>query len=190
MRTLFFLFLIIFISCDSGKKKNINREYPWYLITKKAHPNTPSKHSPIYGYTSGYVNQFGDTIIPLDKYARCYTDTVTDFAIVSVSRKVSEAGLTGIDKNEKKLFNAVWSLEPVPIKISDGMILIVENSKYGFANKKGKIIIKPKYKCAKSFFNGKAKVSNDCELIKSEHHFWNMKKWFYIDKEGRRVEHN
>src|SRR5690606_1106112 len=138
---------LLLISCQSKKTE-------WYLIKNY---DQVSNHKP-FGYTSGYINQYGDTIIPLDKYARCFTDTVRNYAIVFDKKQ----GLIGIDFNENKLFNAVWNGEGSEVKESDGMILIVENGKYGFANNKGQIIIKPKYKCAESFENGKAKVSNDC----------------------------
>ena len=81
---------------------------PWYLITKEVSLNNPSKHSTVYGYISGYVNGYGDTIVPLDKYGRCYTDTAKYFAIVSSNSKESETGLIGIDKNEKKLIRIIF----------------------------------------------------------------------------------
>jgi hypothetical protein len=68
------------------------------------------------------------------------------------------------------------------------MILIEENKKYGYANYRGKIVIKPQYNCAKGFMEGKAKVSNDCSEINDEHHRWEMNTWFYIDKEGKKIE--
>ena len=150
----------------------------WLLVENY---DQTSKVKP-FGYTSGYVSKNGDTIIPLDKYGRCFTDTFSYYAIVFDTIR----GLIGINKNEEKLFNAVWSGEGTPIQESEGMILIVENGKYGFANSKGKIVIKPKYKCAQSFFNGKAKVSNNCSESNDEHFRWEMHTWFYIDKKGNR----
>ena len=175
MKTYFYqiLSLLLFFSCKSTKNE-------WYLIKNL---NKISKHSSVLGYTSGYINKQGDTVVPLDKYARCYTDTVRDYAIVFSK----EIGLIGIDISENKLFNAVWSLESVPMKESEGYILITNNGKYGYANNKGKVIIEPIYKCAENFYDGKAKVSNDCQLVKSEFRKWKYNSWYYINKKGKRI---
>ena len=175
MKTYFYqiLSLLLFFSCKSTKNE-------WYLIKNL---NKISKYSSVLGYTSGYINKQGDTVVPLDKYARCYTDTVRDYAIVFSK----EIGLIGIDISENKLFNAVWSLESVPMKESEGYILITNNGKYGYANNKGKVIIEPIYKCAENFYDGKAKVSNDCQLVKSEFRKWKYNSWYYINKKGKRI---
>lgn len=165
--------LTLLISCQSTKTE-------LYLIKNYNHV---SNHNP-FGYTSGYINQKGDTIIPLDKYARCYTDTVRNYAIVFDKKQ----GLIGIDLNENKLFNAVWNGEGSEIKESEGMILIIENGKYGFANNKGEIKIEPKYKCAESFKNGKAKVSNDCYVKNDELEKRKMITWTFIDKKGNEIK--
>ncbi|MEC5395327.1 WG repeat-containing protein [Bergeyella sp. RCAD1439] len=68
------------------------------------------------------------------------------------------------------------------------MILITENGKYGFANSKGEIVIKPSYDCASSFYEGMAKVSNDCSEGEDEHERWKMNTWFEIDKKGNVVK--
>ncbi|MBO6606662.1 WG repeat-containing protein [Psychroserpens sp.] len=167
------LTLLILVSCQSKKSQ-------WYLIKNY---DQVSKYKP-FGYTSGYVNQNADTIIPLDKYARCFTDTVKYYAIVYDKKQ----GLIGIDLNETKLFNAVWNGEGSEVKESEGMILIVENKKYGFANNKGEIIIEPKYKCAESFKNGKAKVSNNCLESDDEYLKWKMNTWTFIDKNGNEIK--
>ncbi len=166
------LVLLVLTGCQSKKPV-------WYLVKDY---NQVSKHEP-FGYTSGYINQNGDTIIPLDKYARCFTDTVNNYAVVFDKEK----GLIGIDMEEKKLFNAVWNGEGSEIKESEGMILIVENGKYGFANNKGEIVIVPKYKCAESFDNGKAKVSNDCLILNQGLEKCKMQTWHFINKNGLEI---
>ena len=165
--------MLILVSCQSKKSE-------WHLIKNY---DQVSKQKP-FGYTSGYVNQNGDTIIPLDKYARCFTDTVRNYAIVFDEKQ----GLIGIDLEENKLFNAVWNGEGSEIKESEGMILIIENGKYGFANNKGEIIIEPRYKCAESFEGGKAKVSTDCFIDNSEFEKWKMNTWTFIDKKGNEIK--
>jgi hypothetical protein len=100
----------------------------------------------------------------------------------------SKRGLIGIDRNENKLFNAVWKGDGSPLEESDGMILITEDGKYGYANFKGEIVIQPIYSCAHSFYKGKAKVSFDCQESNDEHFKWDMNDSFYIDKKGNKIK--
>ncbi len=172
-RILSILVLFILVNCQS-------RKVHWLLIQNE---DIPSKNPP-FGYSSGYINTKGDTIVPLNKYGRCFTDTVRSYAVVYDEQE----GLIGIDLKGNKLFNAVWSQEGDNIKEHEGMILIVENGKYGFANDKGKIVIEPQYKCAESFHNGKAKVSQNCSLANDEHEKWKMKTWFFINKKGKKIK--
>lgn len=182
MKLFFYLQILIFLSGCCLNRENEQSELapePWILVKNY---DQVSKYPPL-GYTSGYVNLQGDTVIPLDQYPRCFTDTFTYYAIVLDNKR----GLIGINRQGKKLFTAVWSGDAEPIPASDGMILITENEKYGYANSKGEIVIPPKYSCASSFDQGKAKVSNDCIEINEEHQKWKVHSWFYIDKTGKRI---
>lgn len=175
MKIIFLFLILFFVSCSVH-----NRD--WYLIKNM---NQISKHVP-FGYTSGYVNNEGDTIVQLDTYARCYTDTVKNYAIV-YSKKL---GLVGIDKNQNVLFNAEWCDVDTPCLENDGLILIIKNNKYGYANHKGETIIIPQFKCATNFYEGKAKVSYKCSETTDEHIRWSSSSWFYIDKKGNKVNNN
>lgn len=179
--TIYILALLLFTSC-STKHSDKKQQKPESWILVKNYDDT-STFAPL-GYTSGYVNTNGDTVIPLDKYPRCYSDTFAYYAIVLDEHR----GLIGIDKKERKLFNAVWAETDYPTMESDGMILITENGKYGYANHKGEIVIKPQFKCATSFMDGTAKVSNNCEEINEEHEKWKINSWFYINKKGNKVD--
>jgi hypothetical protein len=182
MKALFYIVVLLsFISCTTKHSdKKEQKPESWILIENY---DDTSKFAPL-GYTSGYVNANGDTVIPLDKYPRCFTDTFAYYAVVLDEHK----GLIGINKKERKLFNAVWSGDAYPTMESDGMILITENEKYGYANHKGEIVIKPQFKCAANFVDGKAKVSNDCTEINDEHSKWKVHSWFYINKKGNKVD--
>lgn len=172
MKIIFFLIILVsIVSCKSNS-----------LLLVENYDQT-SKYSPI-GYTSGYISNRADTIITLDKYERCFTKKFKHYAIVLDSNR----GLIGIDRNENLLFHAVWNGEGSPIEESDGMILITEGGKYGFANFKGEIVIQPIYSCAQSFYNGKAKVSFDCTESKDERLKWDMNASFYIDKKGNKIK--
>lgn len=170
---LFYLFLILFTACKSKPSS-------WYLISNE---DQVSKFSP-FGYTSGYINEKGDTVIALNQYARCFTDTFIHYAIVYDT----SFGLIGIDKSHKHLFNAVWNGEGGAIQENEGFILIKDNSFYGYANHLGKIVIKPIYSCAHSFKMGKAKVSLDSHCTQKGSNNSSNPTWFYIDKKGRRIK--
>jgi hypothetical protein len=135
------------------------------------------------GVPSGYVNQKGDTIIPIGKYQYCFFDTVTTYAIVG-----DKSGFYAIDQKENRLYEVYW-FDNGPDYLKDGLFRIKRNSKIGYANTKGEIIIEPQFDCANTFENEKAKVTFDCELKKvGEHTEMKSDNWFYIDKTGKRIE--
>ncbi len=135
------------------------------------------------GVPSGYVNQKGDTIIPIGKYQYCFFDTVTTYAIVGY-----KSGFYAIDQKENRLYEVYW-FDNGPDYVNDGLFRIKRNSKIGYANTKGEIIIEPQFDCANTFENEKAKVTFDCELKKvGEHTEMKSDNWFYIDKTGKRIE--
>ena len=65
-----------------------------------------------------------------------------------------------------------------PDSFHDGLVRVVRNKKYGFANRKGQLAIPPTYDGAMNFEKGKAKVCKGCESKCAEgdcgHHylFW------------------
>ena len=140
MKRILPFFTVILLSfnsfCQSDKRGN------YYLLL-----NDSSR------YLYGYKNQSGDTIIKLGKYFICYTDTFYNCAIVFNPSK----GFIGINKSEKVLFK-VLSLGDRPDKPSDGLIRIIKNGKIGFADTNGNIVIKPQYKLAYPFKDGKTSV--------------------------------
>jgi hypothetical protein len=135
------------------------------------------------GVPSGYVNQKGDTIIPIGKYQYCFIDTVTTFAIVG-----DNSGIYAIDQKENRLYEVYW-FDNGPDYIKDGLFRIKRNGKIGYANTDGKIVIEPQFDCANAFENGKAKVTFKCELKKvGEHTTMKSDNWFYIDQTGKKIE--
>ncbi len=136
------------------------------------------------GVKSGYINFKGDTIISLDSYHYCYTDTFKKYAIVLKHG----GGCVAIDQNENELFEVYWC-DNGPDIISDGLFRIRKNGKVGFANDEGQIVIEPIYECATPFKNGLAKVTYDCSLKKEEEHTkMESDSWFYIDYTGNLIQ--
>jgi hypothetical protein len=131
----------------------------------------------------GYVNSKGVYIIPLGKYAMCYTDTFKNYAIVLKDK----TGFVAIDRNERALY-VIFPFDNGPDYLSNGLYRIIKNGKIGYADANFSIKIKPQYGCAFPFRNGVAKVSYDCKTISdksiSEYHTWVSDKWFYVNKHG------
>src|SRR5690606_27508974 len=75
------------------------------------------------GSSTGYINEKGDTVIPIGKYYYCYTDTLKKYAIV-MTKKLE---LIAIDKNEKKLFD-VFMYESGPDYPREGLFRITGDS--------------------------------------------------------------
>lgn len=133
----------------------------------------------------GYKNRSGEFVIPLGKYARCFSDTFKTYAIVVKSN----SGFIAIDRQENVLYE-VFPYENGPDGPSEGLFRILADKKIGYADSlTGKVVIKPQFDCAWPFENGVAEVSTDCKTqTEGEHSSWISNYWFYIDKTGKRVE--
>ncbi|TWR25059.1 WG repeat-containing protein [Mucilaginibacter achroorhodeus] len=167
MRKLPALILIIFSACESGPKGDL------YKVTD------PS------GNLEGYVNAKHDTVIPLGKYQLCFTDTFKYLAFV-----IKGSEMLAIDRNEKVLFKP-FPFDNGPDYESEGFYRAIDDSKrIGYADTAGNIVIKPQFGCAFPFEKGLAKVSYDCKTIElgEGHSVWESDKWFYINKQGKRVK--
>jgi len=173
MKKIILLLFTVFqlIGCVSPKNS--------YLV--KIYTETPDE----LGGPSGYVTQKGDTIIPVGKYYYCYTDTIRSFGMVMENKT---GKILGIDREGKELYE-VFNYDNGPDYIQNGLFRIIKNGKIGYANAKGKIIIKPRYDCADPFQNGMAKVSDSCQTEKdSENAIRKSQNWYYINKKGTRAE--
>jgi hypothetical protein len=129
----------------------------------------------------GYIDQKGDTAIPLGKYEYCFTDTFRTFAIVHKKT----GGYFAIDRNEKELYE-VFNFDNGPDYAEEGLFRIIKNGKIGYADAAtGEVVIKPQYECAYPFENGAAQVSVKCKQTpEGEYEKWESEKWIYIDKKG------
>ena len=186
------LVLLTLFSCkgtEPGVNKtkeysNVDSVYTDYLVSF----SDDSVFSP--GTSCGYKNLKGEIIIPKGKYSYCFTDTFKNFAFVS-DEKLTNSKVVAIDRNENILFD-VYMFDNGPDELEDGLFRIIRNGKIGYADKKGVIVIEPKFECAEQFENGIARVALDCRLVKdkydSEHSRMESDSWFYIDKKGNKVK--
>jgi hypothetical protein len=171
-KLIFAIIITVLISACSSKKEN-------YLV--KFHEGEFDE----IGVPSGYLNSKGDTIIPIGKYYYCYTDTIRNFGMVI---EKGTGKILGIDQNATELFE-VYKYDNGPDYVRNGLFRIIENGKIGFANQNGKIVIQPKYKCARPFENGIAIVADSCEIkpIKNNE-IWTGNKWLEIDTLGNKIK--
>lgn len=135
----------------------------------------------------GYKNSKGQIVIPIGKYSQCFTDTFKTYAIV-MDKKLTDSKIVAIDRNEHIIFD-IYMFDNRPDNIQDGLFRIKRNGKIGYANKKGEIIIYPKFACADAFQDGKARVSYKCSIVQynndPEHLSLTSDSWFYIDTKGK-----
>lgn len=77
--------------------------------------------------------------------------------------------------------------------VEDGAYRIVDKKgRLGYADAKGKVIIKPRFAFGYPFENGTALVtckgeSKEVEGSRGEYHYWDSDEWFYIDKQGNKT---
>lgn len=74
--------------------------------------------------------------------------------------------------------------------VSDGMMRIIDDKgRFGYADSTGHTVIIPRFAFGFPFEGGRAKVTNSGhEVREGEHSRWVSKKWYYIDKLGRKID--
>ena len=148
---------------------------------------TTEKHLEV-GVPVCYLNERGDTIVPYGKYRFCQTDTIRNIGFVYGNRP--NARIVCIDNQGKELFN-VFKYDNGADYVREGLFRITDDKGLiGFADTVGNIVIKPLFKFAFPFKNGKAKVtfsgaSKDVPGSNGEKHYWDSPDWYYIDKNGK-----
>lgn len=147
-------------------------------------------------YTSIIADKNGNVIKKLDSavYGLNYQpDTIGYFSIFSIK---GEQGWTAIDIDENRLFEVlnteIGTLSPDDL-IENKIRIVDQEGKIGFANNRGKIIIKPQFEQATSFHNGKAIIAEQCQNIPwtenpdegdCHHHSTECKRHGYINRKG------
>lgn len=185
------LLFLLLIGCNSSlpeKENTTQKDYATIIDASLADNLIPITNKGIFkfGAPCAFINNLGDTVIPFGRFSVFETDTLATYTFV----KDVEKGVVGINRKGEILFDAFIYGDVQLDQYSEGLVRILQNEKIGYADKTGAIIIKPKYKCAFPFINGKAKVANDCEEIKDElnHSKWESTCWFYINKNGEIIK--
>ena len=141
----------------------------------------------------------GNLIKQLDnsKYIVSFNDNSLRYFAVFLIK--NQKGWSAINSKEKILFEVYNQGDEIsPDVLVENKIRIIDlNQKIGFANEKGKIVIKPQFEIVTPFYNGKAIIGENCEEIpwnahgeESDCHHYSIecKKYGYINEKGKIVE--
>jgi WG repeat protein len=104
-----------------------------------------------------------------------------------------------VNRKGRVVISGVPTFDNWADEFSDGVVRTVVDGKYGFANRRGRIVIKPAYDWASRFDHSHAEVCNHCremcampggavELQSApgcDHRIMVGGEWFQIDKKGR-----
>ena len=135
-----------------------------------------------------FLNERGDTIVPYGKYKFCQINRVKNLVFAYENKQ--DARIVCLDSQGKELYY-VFQYDNGPDKIREGLFRIMDkNGLIGFADSLGNVVLKPQFKFAFPFENGKAKVtfSGESKVVpdsKDEKYYWDSPDWYYIDTNGK-----
>ncbi len=152
----------------------------WCIPTQERWTLIANSEEPI-AFSTGYIDEKGNTVIPIGKYVMCYTEEFDKIAIVLPRDSES---FVAINKEEEVLFE-VLAMDNAPDEVRNGLFRIRINNKEGFANMQGDIVIKPIFDAVLPFEGGKAAVNIGCTKVEQNGHS-TIKggKWGLIDTKG------
>lgn len=98
-----------------------------------------------------------------------------------------------VNKNGKIVLWGIASLDNGIDNFNNGLVRIIRNDKWGYANINGKIVIQPKYDGALPFENGSGKVCIGCrsecvEGSNCEYHYFKGGIWYTLDTTGSVID--
>ena len=135
----------------------------------------------------GFVNAKGDTVINC-KYNLCFTDTIERIGFVG-----NEKGQIECFNNKGEFLFYVFNYDNGPDYPQEGYFRILDkNGLFGYADSLGNVVIKPQYRFAYPFEDGKAKVTNSGKKVKAgaggdDHWTWASDNWFFITPKGNKT---
>lgn len=171
-----------------GKGKYVESEFAIAISFKRNRnliAHTREKHIEV-GVPVCYLDEQGDTIVPYGKYKFCQTDTICSIGFVYENRQ--DARIACIDNQGKELFY-VFKCDNAPDYIREGLFRIMDdNGLIGFADSLGNVVIKPQFKFATPFENGKAQTTTSGKAHDDgEHSFWTSDEWQLVSYNGTKM---
>lgn len=96
-----------------------------------------------------------------------------------------QEGWMYVDRNGRVLITGVALMDNWADEFHDGLVRVVKNGKWGFANRRGRVVIAPIYDGAMNFENGRATVCRGCKSVgDGEHDYFSGGNWYEIDTKG------
>ena len=188
MRNILTILLLLFlVGCSQGDSETLTpqRKYADLLESDGKGELIMVSHDPDFKFDSpcAFINKGGVTIIPFGKYTIWDSVNFVSYAMVKAPN-----GIVGINREGEVMFDAFLFGDFQIDQPSEGMFRVRRNGEIGFANSSGKVVIPCKYRCAKPFLNGQAKVALNCKYLKDDigHVKTESSEWFYINKQGER----
>ncbi len=161
------IFLLFLFACNNVK------------IDDQDKIDNQDKSSKTIDYAYGYLSKDSATFISFSDLAQYNKEGLDSVSYLYLSE-------------EKMRTFMVYPFDNGPDYLSEGLFRILNNQgKIGYADTVGNIIVEPMYTCAKPFENGKAEVAlegqRNVSTSDGEHSMWGCTNWFFIDKEGKRI---
>jgi hypothetical protein len=99
-----------------------------------------------------------------------------------------ELGWMYVNRKGKVLITGVPAVDNWADSFHDGLVRFLKDKKYGFADRKGQIVIPASYDGAMAFENGQARVcrgcENKCAEASCEHHSFVGGEWMSVNTKG------
>jgi hypothetical protein len=97
----------------------------------------------------------------------------------------AKEGWMYVSRSGKVVIKGVPVMDNGADSFHDGLVRIVRNGKYGFANRAGQVVIPTIYDGAMNFENGRAEVCKRCQISsEGEYHVFSGGDWFRINAKG------
>ena len=161
------------------------------------------------------IKKAEENVVWLDKKYSEYFNFEDTIVGVLIDKNSKYYETCFMDKNFKKIVSynvdkeQPWDVVPNLLDTPEGIAPIMINGKYGYVNKKGKLIVKPKYDSASKFSEGIAIVelnkrdgmidTSGREIVKTKYYAIHQfkegvasfsltgRKWGFMDKTGKEV---
>jgi WG containing repeat len=180
--------LLVFATIAVGQNPTQPAKQP--ASSGRAIPYDPSDGTPcLFDFALGEVPNcvYKDANAELFIAPRFLRDLSFGSHGMAAVRSPSE-GWMYVNRQGKVVITGVTESDYWADSFHDGLVRIVKNGKYGFANRKGKVVIAPIYDGALNFENGIAAVCNGCRSKcvddQCEYHSLVGGRWYRINIKG------
>jgi WG containing repeat len=152
-----------------------------------AGPRQPDDSEPcLFGYERGQVPNCirktkSGALFVAPQYLKELDFDRHGLAVVLSNRE----GWMYVDRTGRVVITGVARMDNWADEFHDGLVRVVKNGRWGFADRKGHIVIAPIYDGALDFENGRATVCRGCKTTSDGEHSWfTGGQWYELDTKG------